>query len=119
MTLPDREIKNEDVANVDGAIGHVEALQRQLYTIKIMLRETGNLRYQEIKRGVESERARLEEVNKKADAEQAKLDEVVRQIESKKRDLAAVEKQIEERALYSSQLSDGITQLRNLLRAAA
>jgi peptidoglycan hydrolase CwlO-like protein len=106
------------LANVDAAITNVDALQRQLYTIKIILRETGKLHYQEIKRGVESERARLDEVNRKADSAQAALDEVVREIEAKKRELAAVEKQIQERAIYSSQLSDGIATLKKTLAAA-
>jgi hypothetical protein len=116
--MTDREIRNEDLEKVDRAIGGNEGLLRDLYALRIRMKEIGNLHYPEIKRGVESERARLEEANKKADAEQAKLDEVVRQIEEKKRELAAVEKQIEERVLYSSQLNDGIATLKKMLAAA-
>jgi chromosome segregation ATPase len=113
-----RDITNDDLVNVDQAIGSLETYQRHLYVLRRVLGELGKLNISGIKQGVEAEKARLAEANQRANAAQSDLDKLLAEIEGKKRELAGVEATIAEKELRSAQLSDGITGLRNMLAAA-
>jgi peptidoglycan hydrolase CwlO-like protein len=115
-----RGVTNEDLAIIDKAIANHEECQRELYTFRMVLSQVGKVdaKRGDLIRGVEAEQARFDEVHQRADAAQADLDELHRQIEGKQRELAAVEETIKERELRSTQLSDGINGLRNMLAAA-
>jgi hypothetical protein len=68
VDAPSREITNHDLELVDRALRSHEVFQKDLYTLRIMLKELGKLNVFEIKRGVAAEEARLEETRKRADA---------------------------------------------------
>jgi hypothetical protein len=116
--MTDREIKNEDLENVDRAISGVEGLQRHLFVLRKMLTEIGKLDYQNVRRGVEAEQSRLGEARTKANAAQADLDKLLGEIADKRRELASVEAEIKERTVASNNLNEAILGLRKMLAAA-
>jgi uncharacterized coiled-coil DUF342 family protein len=69
-------------------------------------------------RGVEAEQARFDEAHQKANAAQAELEQLQKEIQNKQRELREIEAEIKEKELRSTQLSDGINGLKNLLAAA-
>jgi hypothetical protein len=113
-----RDVTNEDLANVDRAIGGNETFLRDLYVLRKVLSEIGKLDFPAIKSNQQAQQGRLDDLRKLADAAQAGLDEVQRQIVDKKRELAAVETTITERTIVANQLNEAVLGLRNMLAAA-
>jgi peptidoglycan hydrolase CwlO-like protein len=115
-----RDVTNEDLVVIDKAIANHEECQKELYKFRMLLGQVGKVdaKRGDLVRGVESEQHRFDEAHQKANAAQAELEQLQKEIQNKQRELREVEATIKERELRSTQLSEGINGLRNMLAAA-
>ena len=109
-----------DAEILDGAITNIEAVHRNLFTFRMMVKKLGDIKtqYDQTKDGLQSTEKYRDDLHAQAEAAKAELAKFVQQRQETFKEVAALNREIETKRTELQSLSNAVNQIKAMLEAA-